>query len=30
MLADPSFDGLDELRTTLADLKAKRDVLEAR
>jgi len=30
MLADPTFDGLDELRTTLADLKAKRDVLEAR
>jgi DNA invertase Pin-like site-specific DNA recombinase len=30
MLADPAFDGLDELRTTLADLKAKRDALEAR
>ncbi len=30
MLADPTFDGLDELRTTLVDLKAKRDVLEAR
>ena len=30
MLADPSFDGLDELRTTLAELKAKRDALEAR
>jgi hypothetical protein len=30
MLADPTFDGLDELRTTLADLKAKRDALAAR
>lgn len=29
MLADPSFDGLDELRSTLADLKAKRDALSA-
>ena len=29
MLADPTFDGLDELRTTLADLKTKRDTLEA-
>lgn len=25
-----TFDGLDELRSTLADLKAKRDALEAR
>lgn len=25
-----TFDGLDELRTTLAELKAKRDALEAR
>jgi len=30
MLADPAFDGLDELRTTLAELKARRDVLELR
>lgn len=30
MLADPTFDGLDELRTTLADLKAKRDALAPR
>jgi DNA invertase Pin-like site-specific DNA recombinase len=30
MLADPTFDGLDELRSTLAELKAKRDALEAR
>jgi DNA invertase Pin-like site-specific DNA recombinase len=30
MLADPAFDGLDELRTTLADLKAKRDALATR
>lgn len=30
MLADPTFDGLDELRNTLADLKVKRDALEAR
>jgi hypothetical protein len=30
MLADPTFDGLDELRTMLADLKAKRDALAAR
>ncbi|MFV0442545.1 MAG: recombinase family protein [Planctomycetaceae bacterium] len=30
MLADPAFDGLDELRTTLADLKAKRDTMAAR
>jgi len=30
MLADPTFDGLDELRTALADLKAKRDALQAR
>ncbi len=30
MLADPTFDGLEELRTTLADLKAKRDAIEAR
>lgn len=30
MLADPTFDGLDELRSTLADLKARRDTLEAR
>jgi len=29
MLTDPSFDGLDELRSTLADLKTKRDVLSA-
>jgi DNA invertase Pin-like site-specific DNA recombinase len=29
MLADPAFDGLDELRTTLADLKARRDSLQA-
>ena len=26
---DPTFDGLDELRTTLAELKAKRDALQA-
>ncbi len=30
MLADPTFDGIDELRSTLADLKAKRDALVAR
>jgi hypothetical protein len=30
MLADPDFDGLDKLRTRLADLKAKRDAVEAR
>jgi len=30
MLADPTFDGIDELRGTLAELKAKRDSLEAR
>ena len=30
MLADPAFDGLDELRATLAELKARRDVLQAR
>ncbi len=30
MLADPTFDGLDELRTTLADLKARRDALATR
>ena len=30
MLTDPSFEGLDELRTTLADLKSKRDALESR
>jgi len=30
MLADPAFDGLDELKTTLADLKARRDGLQAR
>ncbi len=30
MLADPTFDGLDELQSTLADLKAKRDALTAR
>jgi len=30
MLADPTFDGLDELRSTLAELKTKRDALEAR
>ena len=29
MLSDPAFDGLDELKTTLADLKAKRDGLQA-
>ncbi len=29
MLSDPTFDGLDELKTTLADLKAKRDALES-
>jgi hypothetical protein len=30
MLADPAFDGLDELRSTLADLKGKRDSLQAK
>ncbi len=30
MLADPTFDGLDELRITLTDLKNKRDALAAR
>ncbi|MBN1967682.1 MAG: zinc ribbon domain-containing protein, partial [Anaerolineae bacterium] len=30
LLADPAFDGLDELRTTLADLKAKRDAVRKR
>jgi DNA invertase Pin-like site-specific DNA recombinase len=30
MLADPSFDGMEELKTTLAELKAKRDVLLSR
>ena len=30
MLADPAFDGLDELKTTLAELKARRDALQAR
>ena len=30
LLADPAFDGLDELRTTLADLKAKRDAARKR
>ena len=30
MLADPNFDGIEELKTTLADLKAKRDALQAR
>jgi hypothetical protein len=30
MMADPTFDGLDELRTTLADIKAKRDAVESR
>jgi DNA invertase Pin-like site-specific DNA recombinase len=30
MLADPSFEGLDELKTTLAELKAKRDALQSR
>lgn len=30
MLSDPTFEGLDELRSTLADLKVKRDALEAR
>lgn len=29
MLADPAYDGLDELHATLADLKAKRDALPA-
>ena len=29
MLADPAFDGLDELRTTLADLKSRRDAMQA-
>lgn len=28
MLADPTFDGLDELKTTLADLKRRRDGLQ--
>lgn len=27
MLADPSFEGLDEIKTTLADLKRRRDAL---
>ena len=30
MLADPSFDGLDEIKTTLAELKVKRDALQSR
>ncbi len=30
MLADPSFDGLDELKTSLAEMKAKRDALQSR
>lgn len=30
MLADPAFDGLDELKSTLAELKAKRDALESK
>jgi len=30
MLADPSFEGVDELKTTLAELKAKRDALQSR
>jgi hypothetical protein len=30
MLADPAFDGLDELKATLAELKAKRDALESK
>lgn len=30
MIADPTFDGLDELRQTLADLKTRRDALQAR
>ena len=30
MLSDPTFDGIDELRSTLADLKAKRDAIIAR
>jgi DNA invertase Pin-like site-specific DNA recombinase len=30
MLTDPTFEGLDELRATLAELKAKRDAIEAR
>lgn len=30
MMADPTFDGMDELQSTLADLKAKRDALTAR
>ena len=30
MLGDPTFDGIDELRTTLADLKSKRDAVAAR
>lgn len=29
MLADPAFDGLDELKATLADLKRRRDALRA-
>lgn len=30
MLADPTFDGLDKLRTTLADLKSRRDAFATR
>ena len=30
LLADPTFDGMDELQSTLADLNAKRDALTAR
>ena len=30
MLADPTFDGMDELQSTLANLKTKRDALKAR
>lgn len=30
MLADPAFDGLDELKTILAELKTRRDTLQAR
>jgi DNA invertase Pin-like site-specific DNA recombinase len=30
MIADPTFDGLDELRQTLTDLKTRRDALQAR
>lgn len=30
MLADPQFDGLDELKTTLADLNRRRDALQAK